>query len=182
MGETGIQGPSLVGPAGPAGRPGLSGERGETGQSGMQGSTTAGVAGAMGTAGATGSPGPAGPIGPGGPTGVVEGWVSYRDFWFDADTAVIHNADSYKVAAIAAYMKANPSLVLGIDGSTNPRGATPRRDQDLCNRRIDAVRDSLIQAGVSANRISAGKFGEAKFRRDGRVEVLIRTSQFAQAR
>jgi outer membrane protein OmpA-like peptidoglycan-associated protein len=111
---------------------------------------------------------------------VVDRWVSYRDFWFDTDTAVIHEADWDKVAEIAAYMKANPSLVLGIDASANPR-TTEWRDQDMSNRRVKAIRDSLIRAGVPANRISDGMFGDVRLRRDRRVEVLIKTSQLARA-
>lgn len=44
-------------------------------------------------------------------------------------------------------MNQNPSLQIGIDGSMDPRGSDPR-DQNLSNRRISAVRDALIQAGV----------------------------------
>jgi len=178
-GDTGAKGPTLVGPAGPAGRSGPSGERGEVGQTGVQGSTTAGVAGVTGVAGPTGPQGPIGRTGPQGPTGVVDRWISFRDFWFESDKAIIHDADTDKVAEIAAYMNANPSLQLGIDGSTNPQ-ATEWSDKDLRDRRIKAVRDSLIAAGVSSNRISDGMFGNANFRRNGRVEVLIKTDQISQ--
>jgi outer membrane protein OmpA-like peptidoglycan-associated protein len=71
-------------------------------------------------------------------------------------------------------MKDNPSIQLGIDGSTNPRAAE-WRDQDLGDRRVKAVRDALVAAGVSADRISDGAFGDVQLRRDGRVEVLIKT-------
>jgi peptidoglycan-associated lipoprotein len=53
-------------------------------------------------------------------------------------------------------------------------------------RRVGAVRDALIQAGVSADRIETGAFGverlkcneatEQCWKRDGRVEVLVRPS------
>ena len=179
-GDTGAKGPTLVGPAGPAGRSGPSGEQGEPGLTGAQGSTTAGVAGATGAAGAMGPQGPAGPTGPQGPAGVVDRWTSYREFWFDLDEAVVYGGDSDKVAEIAAYMKDNPSLQLGIDGSTNPR-ATEWRDRDLGDRRVKAIRDSLIAAGVPASRISDGMFGDVQLRRDRRVEVLIRTDQASRA-
>jgi outer membrane protein OmpA-like peptidoglycan-associated protein len=179
VGETGVIGPTLVGPAGPAGRPGATGAQGELGLTGAQGATTAGVAGPMGVVGATGARGPVGSTGPQGPTGVVERWTSNRDFWFDRDQSVIYPADQAQVAAIAAYMKANPSLILGIDGSTNPR-ATRRQDQDLNSRRVSAVRSSLLAAGVPAARISDGMFGDVNLRRDGRVELLIKTGPLAQ--
>lgn len=178
-GESGIRGPVLVGPAGPAGRAGSTGAQGELGQTGAQGVTTSGIAGAAGPVGGAGPRGPVGPTGPQGVTGVVETWTSYRDFWFDADQATIHPADSEQVAEMAAYMQANPSLVLGIDGSTNPR-TTRSQVQDLNNRRVNAVRNVLIAAGVPAERLSDGMFGNADLRRDGRVEVLIKTDRLAQ--
>jgi outer membrane protein OmpA-like peptidoglycan-associated protein len=50
------------------------------------------------------------------------------------------------------------------------------RNQDLSDRRVNTVRDALIQAGVPAYRIQAGAFGDTGLRRDRRVEVLISTS------
>ena len=45
-------------------------------------------------------------------------------------------------------MNQNPSLRVGIDGSMDPRGTDPR-NQDLSDRRVNTVRDALIQAGVA---------------------------------
>jgi len=80
------------------------------------------------------------------------------------------------VSEIAAYMKQNPSLRIGIDGSMDPRGTDPR-NQDLSDRRISAVRDALIQAGVPSSKIHSGAYGDAKLARDRRVEVLISSSK-----
>jgi outer membrane protein OmpA-like peptidoglycan-associated protein len=174
MGDTGRRGPTLVGPTGPVGVAGATGEQGDRGMIGVQGSTTAGVAGAVGPVGPQGDRGITGPTGPQGPTGVVTRWTSYRDFWFESDKAVLYSSDSYKLAEIAAYMKANPSIQLGIDGSTNPR-AMAEYTLNLCDARVKAVRDGLITAGVPAYRISEGMFGDVNLRRNGRVEVLIKT-------
>jgi outer membrane protein OmpA-like peptidoglycan-associated protein len=97
----------------------------------------------------------------------------YRDFWFDSGEAVLYSRDSGKLAEIAAYMKANPSLQLGIDG-TNPAAVT-EYTLTLRNNRVKAVRDALITAGVPASRISEGVFGDANLRRTGRVAVLLKT-------
>jgi len=61
---------------------------------------------------------------------------------------------------------------LSIDGSMDPRGTDPR-SQDLTDRRVNTVREALIQAGVPAYRIQTGTFGDEGRRRDRRVEVLI---------
>ncbi len=72
-------------------------------------------------------------------------------------------------------MKQNPSLQIGIDGSMDPRGSDPR-DQNLSDRRVSAVRDALIQAGVPASKIQTGAFGDTGLTRDRRVEVLLKTA------
>jgi outer membrane protein OmpA-like peptidoglycan-associated protein len=174
MGDTGIKGPTLVGPAGAAGRSGPAGEQGERGWTGAQGSITAGVSGAVGPVGPQGDRGPTGPTGPQGSAGVVTRWNSYRDFWFESGKAVLFKADVDTLKEIAAYMNANPSLQLGIDGFTNPP-ATQWNGKDLRDSRVKAIRDVLITAGVPVNRISEGMFGDVRLRRNGRVEVLLKT-------
>ena len=72
-------------------------------------------------------------------------------------------------------MNRNPSLQIAIDGSIDQRGADSH-NKDLCNRRVKAVRDALIEAGVPTNKISVGAYGDAELRRDRRVEVLIATA------
>jgi outer membrane protein OmpA-like peptidoglycan-associated protein len=111
---------------------------------------------------------------------VLSTWISYRDFWFESNESNIHEADSDKFQEIAEYMAANPSLILGIDASANPR-ATKTRDIDLANSRVKSIRDGLMSAGVSADRITVGMFGVKKYRRNGRVEVLLTTREMAQA-
>jgi outer membrane protein OmpA-like peptidoglycan-associated protein len=106
-----------------------------------------------------------------GPAGVIGRWMSYRDFWFESGEAGIRPSDTSKVSEIAAYIKQNPSLQVGIDTFMD----SP--NQDLRDRRVNAVRDALIQAGVPAEKIWAGAFGDPKPRRNARVEVLISTSQ-----
>jgi outer membrane protein OmpA-like peptidoglycan-associated protein len=134
----------------------------------------AGIAGSTGRSGAVGPQGSVGPTGAQGPVGVVDRWTSFRDFWFDFNKADLQTSEMSKVSEVASYMKQNPSLQVGIDGSMDQSGADPR-NQDLSDRRISAVRDALIQAGVPASKIQTGTFGDAQSTRDRRVEVLIRT-------
>jgi outer membrane protein OmpA-like peptidoglycan-associated protein len=176
VGGPGGQGPTLVGPSGPAGYSGGAGVQGATGNTGSQGSVMAGAVGPTGRSGPAGAQGPVGATGAQGVVGVVDRWTSFREFMFDYNAANLQAGDSTKINEIASYMNANPSLQLGIDGSMAPRGSDPR-DQDLSNRRISAVRDALIQAGVPSSKIQTGAFGDSRLTRDRRVEVLISTSK-----
>jgi outer membrane protein OmpA-like peptidoglycan-associated protein len=137
---------------------------------GDQGALTAGNAGPAGRAGPAGEQGSIGAIGNQGPVGAVVRWTSYREFWFDSNKVDIQASDSSKVSDIANYMKQNPSLRIGIDDTnTNPRS------NDLSERRVRAVRNALIEAGVPSARIQSGAYGDAKLAQDQRVEVLVRS-------
>jgi outer membrane protein OmpA-like peptidoglycan-associated protein len=141
---------------------------------GAQGSAMAGATGPAGRSGPAGVKGPVGATGAQGPVGVVDRWTSFREFTFDYNRADLHTSDQSKISDIATYLNDNPSLQVGIDGSMDPRGSDPR-DQQLSDRRVGAVRDALIQAGVPASKIETGAFGDTQLARDRRVEVLIKT-------
>jgi len=132
----------------------------------------AGVSGPAGPAGPAGVRGPTGPMGATGATGAVQSWTSYRDFQFDSNQSSIRSSEIDKVSEIATYMSQNPSIVVGIDGYADPRGTDA---YNLSQRRVNTVRDALIQAGVPAGRIQAGAFGDQRLKSDGRVEVLVRS-------
>ena len=107
--------------------------------------------------------------------GVVDRWTSFREFMFEYNGADIYTVDQSKVDDIAGYMKQNPSLQVGIDGSMDSRGSDPR-DQNLSDRRVSAVRNALIKAGVPESKIQTGAFGDTRLARDRRVEVLVKTA------
>ena len=147
--------------------------------------------GMAGGIGATGPMGPAGPMGAQGPAGAAgaqalaaKNWASFRNFLFDFDMSDIRSNETNHVADIAAYLKQNPSARVGIDGHTDPRG-TDAYNQSLSERRVNTIRDALVAAGVSGDKIHAGAFGESQpkcnesteacWQRDRRVEVLIGT-------
>jgi len=107
--------------------------------------------------------------------GRVDRWTSFRDFWFDFNRADLSFYELTKVSEVATYMKQNPSLQVGIDGTMDSNGTNPQ-NSDLNDRRISAVRTALIEAGVPAAKIRTGTFGDPQLMRDRRVEVLIRTN------
>jgi len=155
-----------------------------------------GFAGATGAAGPMGPAGPMGAQGPAGTVGAVSSqpqasgakWSSFRDFLFDFDKSAIRSNETKHVSDIASYMKQNPSAQVGIDGHTDPRG-TDAFNQGLSERRVNAISEALVNAGVSSSRIKTGAFGESQpkcseptepcWQSDRRVEVLIGNAQTA---
>ena len=143
-----------------------------------------GMTGAQGPTGMTGTRGQPG-LTPPGPAASESGWISLRDIMFDFDTAAIRPSEMNKISEVAAYLKQNPSVRVGIDGSTDLSRGTNQYNVDLSGRRIANVRDALIRTGVSGDRIETGRFGakraecddstELCSKREGRVEVLARS-------
>ena len=86
-------------------------------------------------------------------------WSVYRDYTFNANSDDITRSDSDKAREIADYSRQNPSYLVGIDGNNK--------------RRVQSVREALIAAGVPADKIQAGAFGDPQLRRDLRVAVLV---------
>ncbi len=86
-------------------------------------------------------------------------WRWYSDYLFRGSGTMILSADTLKAREIFGYSNDNPSGRIGLDGS-DPR-------------RVLAVRDALVLAGVPASRIDTGAFGDPQLRRDGRVAVLV---------
>jgi peptidoglycan-associated lipoprotein len=145
---------------------------------GVQGST--GMTGVQGPTGNTGAQGaPASSPQPGAP------WMLVKEFMFDYDRPEIRYSESRKPSEVAAYMNQYPSVRLGVAGYTD-RQSTDQYNLPLSQRRVENVRDALIQAGVPADRIETGTFGTDQFmcnpsseqclQREGRVEVLVRAS------
>jgi outer membrane protein OmpA-like peptidoglycan-associated protein len=158
------------------------GPRGPTGPQGATGAT--GMTGAQGPAGMTGSQGQRGIAAS--QTPPLAGWVSLRDVMFDFDKADIRPSEMSKIADIASYVNQNPGIRLGIDGDTDLLRGTNRYNTGLSERRIANVREALLQAGVSKDRIETGRFAAERAKcsdstercseRDGRVEVLARSN------
>ncbi len=125
------------------------------------------MAGPSGRTGATGPQGAIGQTGAQGPGGPAGSWTPFKDFWFDSNRSDLMSSDSAKVYDIASYLRQNPGQQVGIDGSMNPKNT------DLSNRRVIAVRNALLQAGVPSYKIQTGAFGSPDLQRDRRVEVLV---------
>lgn len=173
-GETGWK---FYGPAGQAGQAGPMGPVGPMGPAGSMGAM-----GPIGPSGAQGSAGVAGMVGA--PGAAAPGWAKFNNILFDFDKSEIRGDETSKVAAVAAYLNQNPSAKVGLDGYADPRG-TDAYNQALSERRVNAIHEALVKAGVPTHKIQTGAFGEKRLKcgekteecwqRDRRVEVLVST-------
>jgi len=148
--------------------------QGPTGQTGVQGVQVAGAVGSAGPAGYQGERGATGYGGAQGAAGVIERWALYQDFTFDRTETRLTSSQVNSVAEIAEYMESNPSLEIGIDGSLEGLSST-RSERELSNARATSLRDALIRAGVSEDRIQVGAFANPNGRQQGEIHLLIRT-------
>jgi outer membrane protein OmpA-like peptidoglycan-associated protein len=90
------------------------------------------------------------------------------------------------IAKVADYMKQHAGAFVMLDGHADPRG-TNAYNAALSQRRADAVRDALVQAGVPAERITTVASGEGRpvcteqteacLQAKRRVEVYVRTDR-----
>ncbi len=182
----GPEGWKVYGPAGPEGPAGMAGPAGPPGPDGLVGPV--GPPGPQGIAGLQGPPGPQGPQGvqgaqgPAGVRGASVVWQPFPDLLFDLNKADIRPSDASKVSQLAAYLKQNPSFHVELEGFADPRGSQPYNVK-LSTQRVNAVRDALIAAGVPAEQIAVGAYGELNakcaaqseecWQQDRRVEVIV---------
>jgi outer membrane protein OmpA-like peptidoglycan-associated protein len=137
----------VMGPGGPAGSPGLAGP--------------AGPAGIRGPQGPQGPQGPAGPAGGAGMRGFLApdgSWNSVENVQFEVKQAAIQSKCTDKIAKLVTWMNANPKVAIGLDGHMDDAQANDN-DPTLSVRRVSAVRQALITAGIAPSRISSGDFG-----------------------
>jgi peptidoglycan-associated lipoprotein len=110
--------------------------------------------------------------------------TSFKDILFDTDKSDIRSNELSKITDIAAHAKQNAPMQVNIGGYADPRG-TDQHNQGLSERRVNAIRDALVKAGVGSDKIVTSAFGEQKplcsestdacWQRDRRVNVGFRT-------
>lgn len=104
----------------------------------------------------------------------VTPWTAYRTFSFNAVSADISDRDQVKIAEIVAYLNANPSLDVAVDGTLSASEAS-EADRSLGERRANAVRRALMDTGqgVASYKIFNGAFANPQSRKAGEVQVVI---------
>ena len=167
----GPEGWKVYGPAGPEGPPGIAGPAGPQGPQGV-----AGLTGPPGLQGAQGAQGSAGT------RGADMVWRQFDDVRFDLNKTDLRTSEADKVSELAAYLKQNPTFRVELEGFADPRGSDGY-NMKLSTRRVNAVRDALIAAGVEKERILVGAYGELNvkcaqtaeecYQQDRRVEIIV---------
>jgi OOP family OmpA-OmpF porin len=88
-------------------------------------------------------------------------WV-VPDLQFDTNSATIRPIGRQKLdEEVRPVLLKNPDLRLRIDGHTDARGSDAY-NQELSERRAQSVKDYLVAAGVSADRLETRGFGESR--------------------
>ncbi|MGL5889828.1 MAG: OmpA family protein, partial [Bacteroidia bacterium] len=85
-------------------------------------------------------------------TAVPPGAISLPPVYFDFDKWAIRADAQLSLDSIVALLKANPDAVLYIEGHTDVRG-TNTYNQRLSAKRVNAVKNELVKAGISGKRI-----------------------------
>ncbi len=80
---------------------------------------------------------------------------------FDLDKAIVKGEDMGKVQTVAAFLKANPTHDVLVEGHCDERG-TESYNLSLGDRRALAVREALIGAGAPAERVHTISYGESR--------------------
>lgn len=81
-----------------------------------------------------------------------------KPIYFDFDKSAIRPDDAKVLEASAEWLKANPHMLVRVEGYCDERG-TAEYNLALGERRAEAARDYLVSHGVAAERISTVSFG-----------------------
>jgi outer membrane protein OmpA-like peptidoglycan-associated protein len=87
--------------------------------------------------------------------------VNMSDVLFDTGKFSLKPGAREKLAKVAGILLAYPGLTIEVDGHTDNVGGD-EFNQTLSEQRASAVRDYLVQQGVSANAVSAKGFGKTQ--------------------
>jgi peptidoglycan-associated lipoprotein len=110
-----------------------------------------------------------------------------RDIHFDTGTATIRPDDTKILDETVAWLRANPAHLVLIEGHSDSRGATDRkneRNMDLAERRAQAAMSFLVARGIQPSRITILSYGEERpqcteetercWRQNRRVRFLVK--------
>ncbi|HSF56672.1 MAG TPA: OmpA family protein [Candidatus Binatia bacterium] len=85
--------------------------------------------------------------------------LTLSDVLFEFDKAALKAGSARSLAKITEFLRENPQRQITIEGYTDNVGSD-NYNLELSQRRAEAVRDFLVQNGISADRITARGLGE----------------------
>ncbi len=77
---------------------------------------------------------------------------------FNVGTAKIESASDAELNQIVKMLKDNPNMVIQLEGHTDVTG-DPKKNMELSQQRVDAVKNYLVKQGTNKNRIKTKAFG-----------------------
>jgi len=108
--------------------------------------------------------------------------VNMSDVLFDTGKATLRPGAREKLAKVSGIIQSHPGLKLEIEGHTDSVGGD-EYNQQLSEKRADAVRDYLVQQGISRDAITAKGYGKSRpvvsnasaegRQRNRRVEMVV---------
>lgn len=82
-----------------------------------------------------------------------------QSVYFAYDSSAIRTSEKGKVAAVADYMKGNPSVGVRVEGNCDERG-TEEYNRALGVRRALAAREMLVRQGIDPSRVLTISYGK----------------------
>jgi peptidoglycan-associated lipoprotein len=107
------------------------------------------------------APAPAPAPAPPPPPADYEPNANLKNIYFDFDKSNIRPGDAKILDANAAYLKANPNLLVLVEGHTDERG-TNEYNIALGERRAKSAVNYLVAQGIDASRFTTVSYGEER--------------------
>jgi peptidoglycan-associated lipoprotein len=84
-----------------------------------------------------------------------------KDIYFDYDKSDIRASDQATIQADASFLQQHPNISFTVEGHCDERGST-EYNLALGDNRASAVKNALVSAGVSADRVKTVSYGKEK--------------------
>jgi peptidoglycan-associated lipoprotein len=84
-----------------------------------------------------------------------------KDIYFDYDKSDIRPSDQASMQADAAFLQQHPNVNVTVEGHCDERGST-EYNLALGDSRASAVKNALVAAGISADRVKTVSYGKEK--------------------
>jgi OOP family OmpA-OmpF porin len=116
---------------------------------------------------------------PGTPKGAkvdADGCWILDSVFFDTDKTFIRDAHFAMLSEVAMVLKLNPDLVMLLSGNADQR-ASDAYNMDLSKRRVESVKNYLVERGAPADQIKTEWFGERRPKASGMSEVSLQMNR-----